>query len=829
MAILIDYMTDKMDQSGTKIIEVDIEKEMKRSYLDYSMSVIIRRALPDVRDGFKPVHRRILYTMYEKGLLPERDYRKCADTVGSVLGSYHPHGDASVYDSLVRMAQNFSLRYPLVDGQGNFGSLDGDKPAAYRYTEAKMAKIASQMLVDIDKETVDFVPNYDDRLKEPSYLPAKFPNLLVNGSSGIAVGMATNIPPHNLNEVINAIFALIDNPDAENIDLMEFVKGPDFPTGGIIMGHAGIRAAYATGRGKITLRARAEIVEKPNGRFRILVTEIPYMVNKARILENIGMLVKEKRIEGISDLNDESSDRVGLRMTIDLKKDANPQVVLNQLYMMTQLQESIGIINLALVKGQPKVLTLKEMLTHYLDHQVDIIIRRTQYDLRKAKERAHILEGLIVALDYIDEVISILRASKSIAEGKQNLMERFGLDDIQASAIVAMRLGQLTGLERIKLEEELEELHAKIDEYQKILGDKNLVLEIIREELTEIKKKFGDERRTEIMTVSGEVDIEDLIAREECVLALTQYGYIKRQTVDSYKTQKRGGRGVTGMKQREEDLVQEMFICNTHDNVLFITNKGKMYKLKGYEIPEGSRTSKGMNVVNLLPLEEDEKITAMLKVTEFNPDQFLTMVTRKGTVKRTVLNAYQKVRKNGLRAITLEEGDELAWVRLTDGRCDVIVATKKGFAIRFNETDARPLSRTAKGVRAIRLRGGDEVVGMARIRDGECVMTVTERGIGRRTSVDEYRVQSRGGYGSINYKVSEEKGEVCGIKIVGDNDDLILISSDGVIIRIKVEEVRKMSRYAGGVRVMRLSEDAKIITFERAEREEIDDENDEEN
>ena len=808
-----------MDQSGTKIIEVDIEKEMKEAYLDYSMSVIVRRALPDVRDGLKPVHRRILYTMYEKGLLPEREYRKCADTVGSVLGSYHPHGDGSVYDALVRMAQNFSLRHPLVEGQGNFGSVDGDPPAAYRYTEAKMSKISSEMLADIDKETVDFISNYDDRLKEPAYLPARFPNLLVNGSSGIAVGMATEIPPHNLNEVIDALFLLIDNPDAEMIELMEHIKGPDFPTGGIIMGHSGIRAAYATGRGKIVLRAKAEIVEKPDGRFRILVTEIPYMVKKAEILIEIGELVKEKRVEGISALNDESSDRVGMRMVIDLKRDANPQIVLNQLYMTTKLQKTVGIINLALVKGQPRELTLKEMLSYYLEHQLDVVTRRTQFELKKAKERAHILEGLKVALEFIDEVIAILRSSKSIPEGKERLMERFELDDIQAGAIVSMRLGQLTGLEREKIENELAELKDKIAEFLDILANEDKLYGIIREELTEVKQKFGNERRTEIAAVSGEVDIEDLITREECVITLTHYGYIKRQTMDNYKTQRRGGRGVSGMKHREEDFVEEMFICNTHDDVLFITNRGKMYKLKGYEVPEGGRIAKGVNIINLLPLESEEKITSMIKVSEFDPEHYLMMVTRKGTIKRTGLIAYRKVRKNGLRAITLDEGDELAWVRLTDGSCDVLVATRKGYAIRFNENDARPLSRTARGVRAIRLRDGDEVVGMSRVREGGCVMTVTEKGAGRRTPVEEYRLQSRGGYGSINYKVSQSKGGVCGIKVVDDTDDLILISDDGVIIRIKAAEVGKMSRYAGGVRVMRLNGDAKIVTLARAPQE----------
>ena len=801
----------------SKVIQRDIEKEMRKSFLDYSMSVIVSRALPDVRDGLKPVHRRILYTLYENGITPEKPYRKCADTVGSVLGRYHPHGDASVYDALVRLAQDFSLRYPLVDGHGNFGSVDGDPAAAYRYTEAKMSKISLDMLTDIEKDTVDYTSNYDDRLKEPVVLPSRFPNILVNGSTGIAVGMATNIPPHNMTEVINAIDLLIDDPDATLDQIMEHIKGPDFPTGGIIMGRSGIRAAYATGRGKIILRARAEIQEMKNGRFRIAVTEIPYMVNKARLIESIANLVKEKRIEGISDLRDES-DRDSMHFVIELKRDANPQIVLNQLYSFTQMQETVGVIMLALHDGQPKVMNLKEILGHYIEFQADIIRRRTEYDLRKAREREHILEGLKIALDFIDEVIKILRSSKSIPEGKAELIERFGLDDVQATAIVQMRLGQLTGLERSKIEEELAALLEKIADFEDILANYSRVLEIIKNEIEQIKKKFGDDRRTEIVSVSGEVDIEDLIPVEECVVTLTHYGYIKRQPMDVYKSQKRGGRGVSGMKQRDEDFVEELFICSSHDNVLFLTDKGRMYKLKCYEIPEGSKASRGTNMVNLLQLEADEKVTAMIQGGGFEEDKYLVMVTRGGTIKRTQLSAYKNIRKSGLIAITLQEGDELAWVRVTTGSSELIIATRMGMAIRIEEKTIRPLSRSAMGVRAIKLREGDEVVGMARLREGATVMTVTDRGQGRRSEISDYRVQGRGGYGSINYKVNDLKGYVCGIKVVDETDDIILISNDGVIIRMHVSDINVMSRYASGVRVMRLSGDARVVTFARAER-----------
>ena len=798
-----------------KVLNIDIVNEMRRAYLDYSMSVIVGRALPDVRDGLKPVHRRILYTMHENGLTPDKAYRKCADTVGSVLGRYHPHGDASVYDALVRMAQSFSLRYPLIDGHGNFGSVDGDPPAAYRYTEARMSKLSLEMLTDINKDTIDYTTNYDDRLKEPIVLPSRFPNLLVNGSTGIAVGMATNIPPHNLGEVIDAICMLIHNPEATLDELMEHIKGPDFPTGGIIMGYSGMRSAYATGRGKITLRARAEIQEH-NGRNRIVVTEIPYMVNKSRLLISIADLVKDKRIEGISGLRDES-DRNGMHIVIELKRDANPQVILNQLYSFTQLQDTVGVIQLALVNGEPKVLTLKQMLEEYIKFQITIITRRTEFDLRKAKERAHILEGLMIAIDFIDEVISIIRSSKTPAEAKERLQDRFDLSEVQADAIAQMRLIQLTGMEKQKILDELTALKLRISELEEILADDEKILAIIEAELNEIKRKYSDDRRTAIEMVSGEVDIEDLIPVEECVVTLTNIGYIKRQAVDTYKTQKRGGRGVSGMKQREEDFVEEMFICQSHDHVLFITNKGRMFRLKCYEIPEGSKQARGTNIVNMLPIENDEKIAAMIKTTDFDEGKYLIMVTKKGTIKRTQLSQYKNIRKNGLIAIGLAEDDEIAGVRMTKGDNELIVATKNGAAIRVAETDMRPLGRSAHGVRVIRLREGDEVVSMARLREGASVFTVTNRGYGRRTAIENYRLQRRGGYGLMNYKVNDEKGHVCGIKVVDEDDDAIMISSDGIIIRIRVSDVRIMGRYANGVRVMRLSDDVELVTFTRAE------------
>lgn len=821
-----DALTPIDEAASKNIIPIDIEREMRKSFLDYSMSVIVSRALPDVRDGLKPVHRRILYTMYEKGLTPDKAYRKCADTVGAVLGAYHPHGDASVYDALVRLAQDFSLRYPLVDGHGNFGSIDGDPPAAYRYTEARMSKISTTMLTDIDKETVDFTSNYDDRLKEPVVLPSRFPNLLVNGVTGIAVGMATNIPPHNLGEVVGAINLLIDHPDAELDEIMEHIKGPDFPTGGIIMGRAGIRAAYATGRGKITLRGRAEIEEEKNGRFRIVVTEIPYMVNKARLIESIADLVKEKRIEGISDLRDES-DRDGLRIVIELKRDANPQIVLNKLYTLSQLQDTVGVIMLALENGRiPKVMTLKEILQHYIDFQQEVITRRTAFDLRKAKEREHVLEGLKLAIDFIDEVIAIIRGSKDTPSAKIALCERFGLDDIQASAIVAMRLGQLSGLERTKIEQELAEIHEKVKELEGILADVNKVRAIVKDELNTLCEKYKDERRTEIQTVSGEIDIEDLIPVEDCVVTMTHYGYIKRQPIDVYKSQRRGGRGIQGMTRRDEDFVEELFIASTHDYVLFFTDRGRVYRLKCHEIPESSRTSRGTNIVNLLPLEQNEKVQTMIRLAEYEEGKYLVMVTVNGIIKRTEVTEYDTARKAGVIAIHLDENDTLAWVRLTDGKSDLIVGTRGGMAIRFNEQDVRPLGRTARGVRAIALEEGDMVVGMARVREDGMLLTVTEKGQGRRTPFDEYRLQSRAGKGVINYKVDEDKGYVAGIRTVNDDDDAILITDDGVIIRIPVSEIAIQSRYAGGVRVMRVTGETRIVSMARAQHEEESDDED---
>ena len=803
---------------NSKIVNVDIDSEMRKSFLDYSMSVIVSRALPDVRDGLKPVHRRILYTMYENGLTPEKAYRKCADTVGSVLGRYHPHGDASVYDAMVRLAQSFSMRYTLVDGHGNFGSIDGDPAAAYRYTESRMSKISVKMLTDIDKNTVDFAPNYDDRLKEPTVLPTKFPNLLVNGSTGIAVGMATNIPPHNMGEVIDGMCCVIDNPDATLDEIMEHIKGPDFPTNGIVMGRAGIRAAYGTGRGKITVRARAEIIEKKNGRFEIQVTEIPYGVNKARLIESIADLVKDKRIEGISDVNDYSS-RHGMHISIDLKRDANPQVVLNQLYSYTQMQTTFGVIMLAIVNGEPKILTLKEVLQQYIDFQCSVIRRRTEFDLKKAQERAHILEGLLTALDFIDEVIEILRKSKSIAEGKEALMARFGLDDVQAQAIVQMRLGQLTGLERIKIEDELAELKKKIAEFLEILANHSKVLEIIKLEALEIKDKFADERRTEIMNVSGEVDIEDLIPEEDSVFTLTNFGYIKRMPADTYQKQNRGGKGIKGLTRREEDYVQTMFNASTHDVIAFFTTKGKLYRLKGYEVPEASRNSRGINIVNVLPLENDEKISAMIRLPKDDEGKFLCMVTRKGIIKRSALELYRNVRKSGLIAINLDDDDELAWVRVTDGSDKLLVATRKGMSICFDENDARPIGRTARGVKAIELKEGDEVVGMCVVDESKTLLTVSETGYGRRSSFDNYRLQSRGGKGLINYH-TETYGDIAVVADVDETDDVILIASDGIIIRIAADSISTFARPSKGVRVMKVTSGEKLVTLTTAQKEE---------
>ena len=806
---------DNMEEKKENLIQVDLREIMETSFLDYSMSVIVQRALPDVRDGLKPVHRRILYTMYENALWPEKAYRKCADTVGSVLGRYHPHGDASVYDALVRLAQDFSMRYMLIDGHGNFGSVDGDPPAAYRYTEARMSKLSVEMLKDIEKDTVDFSPNYDDRLKEPNVLPSHFPKILVNGSTGIAVGMATNIPPHNMGEVLDGVCAMVDNPDIDLDGLMQYIKGPDFPTGGIIMGRSGIRAAYGTGRGRIYVRARAEIVEKPNGRYQIVVTELPYQVNKARLIENIAELVKDKRIDGISNIDDHS-DRNGMHIAIDIKREASPQLVLNHLYSLTQMQVTFGVIMLAIVDGQPKLLTLRDILQEYIKFQSEVVLRRTQFDLKKAQERAHILEGLMIALDFIDEVIAILRNSKSIPEGKVALMERFGLDDVQAQAIVQMRLGQLTGLERTKLEEELAALRLKIADFLDIIASEARRYGIIKDEAMEMKKRFSDERRTEIAAISGEMDVEDLIPEEDCVLTLTNFGYVKRQTLDTYRTQRRGGRGISGMSRREEDVASELFIANSHDFVLFFSDRGRVYRLKCYEIPEGSRTSRGMNITNLLPLEPEERITSMLRVTKSEEeDHFLTMVTKNAVIKRVALSAFRNVRKNGLIALDLAEDDELSWVRLTSGSDDLLVATRFGKVIRFHEADVREMGRQARGVRAIRLAEGDVVVGMSVLRENGLVLTVSETGYGRLSNPEDYRLQHRGGMGILNYHV-EKYGNVAAIKVVDLDDDIILIADDGVIIRIEAGSIRICARPSKGVRVMKVNEGSKVITMARA-------------
>lgn len=831
-----------------KLIQVDIEKEMRESFLQYSMAVLVSRALPDVRDGMKPVHRRIIYTMNEADNTSSKPYRKCAYTVGEVLGKYHPHGDASVYDALVRLAQDFSMRYPLIDGHGNFGSVDGDPPAAYRYTEARMAKIASELLKDIKKDTIDWGKNYDDKLDEPTVLPVKFPNLLVNGSVGIAVGMATNIPPHNLNEVCDAIVARMDNPECGIEEILQYIKGPDFPTGGIIMGYSGIRSAYYTGRGKITLRGKAEIVEEGN-HSRIIVTEIPYMVNKSKLLETTGQLMRDKRIEGISNLRDES-DKDGMRIVYELKRDVNAQVVLNKLYSFTQLQDTVGVIMIALVNGEPKQLTLLEILDNYIAFQKQIITRRTAFDLKKARERAHILQGFLLAIDNIDEVISILRSSKSVQEGKERLMERFKEDDLakllqramgenykdvhfeheiglseeQADAIVQMRLGQLTGLERDKVISELAEIMEKINDFLDILSSDERVKEIIKEEITAINEKYGDERRTAIEPISGEVDIEDLIPEEECVLTYTNIGYIKRQPVDVYNLQKRGGKGVSGMKQREEDFVENMFISSTHDNILFITNYGNMYKLKCYEVPEGSKQSRGTNIVNLLQLDEGERIAAMMKTSDFAENKYFICVTKYGKIKRTPLYDFRNVRKNGLRAITLAEGDEIAAAHLTEGDSSIIVATHLGMAIHFSEDKIRSMGRLAAGVRAIKLREDDYIVGAAKVySDDMRILTVTDKGYGRLSALSDYRMQNRGGNGLKNYKIRDDRGYVCGIRSIQADDDVILISTDGVIIRIRANDLRVMRRTGLGVRVMKLSDEDRVVTFTRTEHDETAD------
>ena len=802
--------------SGTKTIVRDVKQEIESAFLDYSMSVIVSRALPDVRDGLKPVHRRILYTMHERGNDPQHPYRKSADTVGAVLGAYHPHGDASVYDAMVRLAQDFSMRYPLVDGQGNFGSVDGDPPAAYRYTEARMSKMACELLTDIEKDTIDWDPNFDETKKEPHVLPSRFPNLLCNGSTGIAVGMATNIPPHNLREVVDGCIALIDDPEIDLAGLMDYIKGPDFPTGGIIMGRSGIRAAYATGRGKITLRGRAEIEEKKNGRYQIVITEIPYMVNKARMIESIADLVKEKRIEGISDLNDESN-RHGMRVVVELKKEANPQVVLNNLYRYTQLQDTVGVILLALDNGVPKIMTLKTMLQRYVEFQDQVIRRRTQFDLKKARERAHILEGLKRAVDIVDEVIYAIRhCGGGQAEAKAAIMEQFGFDDVQADAICKFPLGRLAGLEIKKIENELSDLSGKIADWTAILNDDSRVLAIVKEELTALKEKFGDDRRTEIAHVSGEVDIEDLIPEEECVFTLTHEGYIKRQPKDTYQVQRRGGRGISSMATKEEDFVEELFIGSTHDHMLFVTNTGRVFRLKGYQIYEGSRTSKGTNIVNLLQLQEGEKVTTMLRQPDGSLDGYLTMITQNGLIKRTALAEYANIRKGGLNAVSLYEGDALAWTHITSGEDELVLATHDGQAIRCAESDTRSVGRTSHGVRAINLAEGDYVVGAGVAREGATVFTVTEGGKGRRSQLSDYRLQSRGGKGIRNYA----QGGVAGVKILDEDDDVILISQEGILIRMHAADINVQSRYGSGVRVMRLAESDRVVTVARSERDE---------
>ena len=803
--------------SGTKVIERDVKQEIETAFLDYSMSVIVSRALPDVRDGLKPVHRRILYTMHERGNDPQHPYRKSADTVGAVLGSYHPHGDASVYDAMVRLAQDFSLRYPLVDGQGNFGSVDGDPPAAYRYTEARMSKMACEMLTDIEKDTIDWDPNFDETKKEPHVLPSRFPNLLVNGSQGIAVGMATNIPPHNLREVVAGMSALMDNPDIDLAGLMEYVKGPDFPTGGIIMGRSGIRAAYATGRGKITLRGRAEIVEKKNGRYEILITEIPYMVNKTRLIESIADLVKDKRIEGISDLNDESSSRTGMKIVVELKKDANPQVVLNQLYRYTQLQDTVGVIMLALDDGVPKIMSLKTVMERYIEFQMEVIRRRTAFDLKKAQEREHILEGLRKAVDIVDEIIATIRACKGgFAEARVAVMERFDFDEPQADAIVKLQLGRLAGLEILKIEQELGELREAIADYKDILANDEHVKRIVKTDLTALADKYGDERRTSIEAVSGEVDIEDLIPEETCVFTLTHEGYIKRTALDTYQAQNRGGRGVQGMTQKDDDFTEELFVGSTHDYMLFMTDQGRVYRLKGYQVPEGSRTAKGSHIVNLLQLQEGEKVTLMLQQSAKADEEntYLTMVTRQGLIKRTPLSQFRNIRKAGLIAIGLNEGDALVWSHLTGGDDEIIVATHDGAAIHFTESGARAMGRTGHGVRVIKLREGDYVIGAGVCRPGATVLTITEEGKGRRSRIDDYRITKRGGLGIRNYA----KGGVAGIKIVDETDDLILISANGILIRIHASDINVQSRYGSGVRVMRLAEGDKVAMVARVDR-----------
>ncbi len=811
------------ESSETNIVPVEITDEVKQSMLQYSMSVLVGRALPDVRDGLKPVHRRILYTMYENGLTPDSKYRKCADTVGTVLGRYHPHGDASVYDAMVRMAQDFSLRYPLIDGHGNFGNIDGYPAAAYRYTESKMNRLSYSMLDDIKKDTVNMLPNYDDRLTEPEVLPVRFPQLLVNGSSGIAVGMATEIPPHNLGEVIDAMCCLIDNPDAELSELCEHIKGPDFPTGGIIMGRSGIRAAYATGRGKIVVRGKAEIEETKNGKFRIVITEIPYKVRKKDLVKHIYDLAAEKKIEGIDDVVDYSSKRDGgMRIVVDIKRDASPQVVLNKLYSYTALQSTFGAILLAIVNGKPQILTLKEMLQNSIDFQYEIIRRRTEFDRKKAAERAHILEGLKIALDFIDEVIAIIRSSKTIPESKEALTERFGLDDIQTTAIVQMQLGKLAGLEKQKILDELQEKLDFIKECDAILASRERILDIVKTESLNLRDKYSDDRRTEISDVAGEVDIEDLIPREECVITKTVNGYIKRLPSDTYNVQHRGGRGITGMTTREEDSVENMFVCSSHDRIMLFSNLGRVYRIKAYEIPVGSRTAKGLNIVNILPLMAGEKINVILPVTDSDEEErYICMITRKGIVKRTRLSDFKNTRKSGIIAISIDEGDELAHVRMTDGNDNLLVATRKGKAIKFNEQQVRSMGRTARGVKAMNMAEDDIVVDMALCKDDTRILTVTETGYGRISASSCYRLQSRGGKGLTNYRV-EKYGDVAAVLPIEKNEDIIMIASNGIVIRIFGDTISEFARPAKGVRVMRVAEGERILSVAKAEHDEAE-------
>ncbi len=806
-----------LEDALQNIINVDLNKEMKKSYIDYSMSVIVGRALPDVRDGLKPVHRRILYTMYEAGLTPDKPYKKCAATVGDVLGKYHPHGDAAVYDSLVRMAQDFSLRYPMVDGHGNFGSVDGDPPAAYRYTEAKMSKLSIEMLTDIEKDTVDFIPNYDENLKEPVVLPSRFPSLLVNSSSGIAVGMATNIPPHNLTEVINGIVAIIDNPDLDTDELLSYIKGPDFPTAGIIMGLGGIRSAYTTGRGKIIMRARTEVEQMAHDKERIIVTELPYQVNKARLIEKIAELVKDKRVDGIADIRDES-DREGMRIVIELKRDANASVILNQLYKFTQLQDTFSINMLALVDNQPKTLSLREVLDHYIHFQESVIVRRSKFDLKKAEARAHILEGLRIALDNIDEIISIIRSSYN--DAKANLMERFSFSDVQAQAILDMRLARLQGLEREKIDNEYAELMKQIEYLNQVLSNEHMVLEIVKNELIAIRDKYGDERRSEITAYADEINIEDLIDEEEVVITLTHLGYVKRLPVDTYKSQRRGGRGVTGLTTREEDFVEKLFVTSTHNHILFFSSKGKMYRLKAYEIPEAGRQAKGTAIVNLLQLDSDEKITAAITLRDFEEGKFLFFGTKHGIVKKTDLLSYNTARKGGLAAIVLDEDDELINVRLSDGNDDIILSTFGGMCIRFNEADVRPMGRVSRGVRGIKLSEGDYVVGMSAASEGDDLLVVTENGFGKKTPLSEYKTQTRGGKGVTTYRISDITGNIAGITVVNETDDLMLITSEGVVIRMKTREISRIGRLTKGVRLMRLDDNVSVVSIARTDEEE---------